>query len=71
MSVYPASKVLIVISPQLTRPKPNTDTAGEFQTAVDGAESGQDEIPWEGQSSALDAPIEFASSISVGFGLCD
>src|SRR5262249_51633128 len=41
------------------------DTAGEFPPAVDWPESGQDETRGEGKSAVLDAPAEFASSITL------
>ena len=42
------------------------DTAGEFPTAVNWPEYGQDEARWKGESAVPDAPAEFASSITIG-----
>jgi hypothetical protein len=47
------------------RPKPNSDTAGEFPPAADQPETEQDELPKGRKCAASDAPSEFASSINI------
>src|SRR4051794_29792709 len=51
------------LSEQQWRLSRTFDTAGEFSSATDRPELGQDECRWERDSSSLSAPDEFASSI--------
>jgi hypothetical protein len=43
----------------------NVDTGGEFPSAADRAELGQDGCPWQGEIAVPDALVEFATSVTV------
>src|SRR5258707_11832608 len=51
-----------------TWPKPNTDTGGEFASATDRPELGQDGTRWVRETAVPDAPDEFATSVNIDTG---
>src|SRR5512147_3012093 len=47
--------------------RPNSDTGGEFPSAVDEPKFGQDRVSWREKTPVSDGRDEFATSVTVGF----